>query len=99
MKTKEQNENIDFGKFVNSDSLEESLDVIKGVHKLLNALELSNAAGTNEYDKNAFFALQIALQHGINEIEELKPNIEYMGDFMRYETMELRKWVLNVLRC
>ena len=91
MKNKEQNNNIDFSRFINSDNLEESLDVIKGVHKLLNALEISNDVGTNEYDKNAFFALQIALQHGIDEIEALKPNIEYMGDFMRYETMNVRK--------
>ena len=91
MRTKEQNKNIDFSKFVNSDSLEEALDIIKGVHKLLDALEISNEAGTHEYDKNAFFALQIALGHGIDEIEALKPNIEYMGDFMRYETIVIKE--------
>ena len=85
---KEQNENIDFEKFVDSDSLEELLDIIKGVHNLLGSLELSNQAGTREYDKNAFSTLQIALQHGIEEIEKLKPDIEYMGNFMRYEMLK-----------
>ena len=86
MKTKEQNKNIDFDKFVSTDCIDMSLDVVKGVHNLLNSLELSFDSGTNEWDKNALYALQIALEHGINEIEALKPNIEYMGDFMRYET-------------
>ena len=81
-----QNPNIDFGKFVNSDDINERLDVIKGVHNLLGALELSADAGSNPWDRHAFYALQVALGFGIEQIEELKPNIEYMGDFMRYET-------------
>ena len=82
---KEQNKSIDFSKFVSTDDLEESLDVFKGVHNLLSALELSNDSGSNKWDKHTYFALQIALHHGIREIEALKPNIEYMGDFMRGE--------------
>jgi len=90
MSDKKQNTNIDFSKFVNSDDLEESLDVFKGVSNLLNALELSYDSGSNEWDKYAFFALNVAVNHGINEIEALKPNIEYMGDYMREEQEEKR---------
>ena len=74
---------IDFSKFVSTDNINESLDVFKGVHNLLGALELSSDSGSNKWDKHAYFALQVALQYGISEIEALKPNIEYMGDYMR----------------
>ena len=86
MKTKPQNPNIDFGKFVTPDDIDERLDAIKGVHNLLGSLELSADAGHNKWDKYAYYALQVALSYGIEQLEELKPNIEYMGDFMRYET-------------
>ena len=93
---REQNKNIDFDKFVDSDCIDMATDVIKGVHNILNSLELSHDAGKHPYDKYSFYALQIALEHGINEIEALKPGIEYMGDFMRYETITekevLSKW-------
>ena len=82
---KEQNKSIDFSRFVSTDDLEESLDVFKGVHNLLNALELADDSGSNKWDKHTYFALQIAVNHGIEELEALKPNIEYMGDFMRRE--------------
>ena len=79
-----QNPNIDFEKFINSDDINEKLDAIKGVYNLLGALELSEV----EVDRNAFYALQVALEFGIGQIEELTPKIEYMGDFMRYETIK-----------
>ena len=79
-----QNPNIDFRKFINSDDINEKLYAIKGVHKLLGALELSEV----EVDRHAFYALQVALEFGIGQIEELTPKIEYMGDFMRYETIK-----------
>ena len=84
-----QNPNIDFGKFISEDDINERLDVIKGVHNLLGALELSADAGSNPWDRYAFYALQVALEFGIEQIEELKPNIEYMGNFMRYETIKI----------
>ena len=87
MRTKEQNKNIDFGKVVSTDDIDMATDVIKGVCNLLNALELSHDSGTREDDINALYALQVALDYGLNELEELKPNIEYMDDFMRYETI------------
>ncbi len=74
---------IDFNKFVNSDCINEKLDVFKGVHNLLEALEFFTSTGTNEWDSYAFKALQVAMKQGIEEIEALKPSIEYMGDFMR----------------
>ena len=89
MKTKPQNPNIDFGKFVGTDDIDERLDVIKGVHNLLGALELASDSGNNKWDRYAFYALQVALSYGIEQIEELKSNIEYMGDFMRYETINI----------
>ena len=79
---------INFNKFVSTDDLEESLDVFKGVHNLLSALELSSDSGSNKWDKHAYFALQVAMQHGINEIEALKPRIDYMGDYMREAAKE-----------
>jgi len=87
MKNKKQNPNIDFQRFVASDDIDMATDVIKGVCNLLNAKELSSGSRTQEDDKNALYALQVALQYGIDEIEALKPNIEYMGNFMRYETI------------
>ena len=82
---------IDFSKFVSTDDLEEKLDVFKGVHNLLGALELSSDSGSNVWDKHAYFALQVAMQHGISEIEALKTSIEYMGDFMREAVKESEK--------
>ena len=87
MKVKPQNPNIDFKKFVDSDDIDGRLDVFKGVHNLLIALELSADSGFNDWDKHAFYALQVALQSGIEQMEELKSKIEYMGDFMRYDTI------------
>ena len=87
MSTKPQNPNINFDKFVTADDINERLDVIKGIHNLLGSLELSADTGHNKWDKHAFYALQMALSYGIEQMEELKPNIEYMGDFMRYETI------------
>jgi len=86
MRTKEQNKNIDFGKVVSTDDIDMATDTIKGVCNLLNALEISHDSGTRNDDKNAFYALQVALDFGLNELEKLKPNIEYMDNFMRYET-------------
>ena len=50
MRTKEQNKNIDFSKFVDSDCVDMATDVIKGVHSLLNSKELT-ADGGNNFDK------------------------------------------------
>ena len=48
MKIKPQNPNIDFKKFVDSDDIDGRLDVFKGVHNLLIALELSADSGFND---------------------------------------------------
>lgn len=79
---------IDFTKFIDADEVENSLDVFKGVYSLLNALEVSEDGSTSEWDRHAFYALQIAIEHGINEVRELKPNIKYMGDYMREAEQE-----------
>jgi len=92
---KPQNPNIDFSKVISTDDLDDSLDTIRGVCSLLNALELTNDAGSHPYNKHAYYALQVVLHHGIEELEAFKPRLEYMDNFMRYETInkEIKKWV------
>ena len=87
MGTQEQNKNIDFGKVVSSDDINAVADVIKGVSYLLSAMEIMESECICEDTTKGLQALQIALDYGIKEIETLKPNIEYMDDFMRYETI------------
>jgi len=83
---KPQNPNIDFSRVVSSDDLDNNIDIVKGVCMLLFSLEISCDGGSHEYERYAYLALQKALQHSIENFEALKPNLEYMDDFMRYET-------------
>lgn len=83
---KEQNPNIDFGRVVSADDIDMSVDIIKGVSYLLGAMEQLESHSVCKYTTKGLYALQIALTQGIKDIEALKPNIEYMDDFMRYET-------------
>jgi hypothetical protein len=84
---KQQNEKIDFRRFIDLDEFESVLEPIKGVSHLLSALEGSDETRQELYSKECFNYLQIIIEHSINKLEQLKPRIEYMGDFMRYETV------------
>jgi len=69
-------EKIDFSKTTNVDDLDYALKCVRGMQNLLESLDLSS-------DENCFFALSSIARHSIKELENLKPGIDYMDDFMR----------------
>ena len=83
-----QNPNIDFSKVIDTDDIRYIEEHAKGVIAILNAMELAAEGSIHKYQQQAYYVLQMSLEQLAKDIEELKPNIEYMGDFMRYETIK-----------
>jgi len=74
---------IDFSETIDTDDIDMALDPLKGVTVLLQALQLSQEAGSHEYDKYAYLALGMVCQDVIKDFEEMKPNINYMQEKIR----------------
>lgn len=88
MSKRPQNPNIDFSKMIDSDEVESIADYARGVMAILNALELTANQVTHPYQDKALNVLQVCLGQMVEEMEGLKPKVDYMGDFMRYETVK-----------
>ncbi len=76
-------EKIDFSKTIDTDDIDMALDPLKGVTALLQALELSSDAGKHKHHKYAYLALSLVCNSVIDEIEDMKPNIDYMQTKIR----------------
>jgi hypothetical protein len=74
---------IDYSKTVNEDDIIEIEDNIKGVMVLLSGLVVASEAGTHQYQKEAYNTLSIALNKTLKDLEDIKPNIDYMQDKIR----------------
>ena len=74
---------IAWSKTLTSDDIDMALDSLKGVTALLQALELSSDAGKHKHDKYAYLALGLVCNSVIDEIEDMKPNIDYMQEKIR----------------
>ncbi len=74
---------IDWNKTLECDDIDMALNPLKGVTALLQALELSSDIGRHRNDKYAYLALSLVCNSVIDEIEDMKPNIDYMQTKIR----------------
>ena len=81
----EKKKEIDFSKTINTDDINTALDPLKGVVALLQALELSFDGSHHHYDNYALYVLGMACNEAIKDLEEMKPNIDYMQEKIREE--------------
>lgn len=70
---------IDFSKTVNDEDIEFNVkSKIKGLIFILDSLELSEKTGSHDYQTNGFYALKTLASSILNDVDELKENVEYM---------------------
>jgi hypothetical protein len=79
----QNNKDIDWLNTVNTDDIDMALDPLKGVTALLQALELAQEVGVHKYEKEGYCALGVLCYAIIDNIESMKPKVEYMDSKMR----------------
>ena len=75
--------NIEWSKTVNTDDIEDINEKVKGATVLLDGLLFADDVGHNKYQKHAYTALNDILFKVIENMDELKGNIDYMQDLIR----------------
>lgn len=85
---------IDFSKIANDEDIEFNIESkIKGLIFILDSLEISEKDCSHTYQSNGFFVLRTLTSSILDDVSELKINVEYMYQLIH----ELKK--LKELSC
>ena len=70
---------LDFSKIANDEDIEMEIEPkLKGLIFILDSLFLVGNAGEHKFQKEGFFALHSLTSSILNDVDELKENVEYM---------------------
>lgn len=73
-------EKLDLVKVVNSDSVRDIEENIKGAIALLAGLQYADESGQHIYQREAYIALQTTLDKTVKDLDHIKVSVDYMRE-------------------